>query len=549
MSDNPTISRKIVNSLTVADSTKKLFQIIYNKKNKVEIENNEPKIKVSELISRLSFYYEKIRNSVDYKEEYLLRKNAIQRILKRYIIIEGVIRESKAEEIASHLLTELIRAVYLPNNKILETKIDEVAIIINKYIKLKKLCCEKLKNDSKKKDKTVKWILALAASEIEEKLSSDLVVQKIVNEAFELLNTNIKFPDIYQKDKEIQIYIGIHRIYLKFDREMIEFQLLKYYIADWDNAKDSEISKVAYNLDELRSSITQQINHPLAFQLSKIINQYIVFYSILSDTIEDNPMTAYEDLKKDPKVFQQLIKKFCNYRYQSASNKLCRAAVRSIIYIFLTKMILVILLEIPVTLWFGEALNWTSLAINISFPPFLLFLIVLFTRVPTDKNSERIISGVEEIVFVEKQRKEIYELRQPKKRNKGINLIFSFFYAITFFSSFGLVVWFLDKIHFTFVSIVLFLFFLTFVSFFGIRIRKVAREMFVVEHKENIINLIIDFFFVPVIAVGKWLNEKFSHINVFIFILDFIIETPFKIFVEIAEDWTKYIKEKKEEII
>ncbi|MFH1233815.1 MAG: hypothetical protein V1649_04180 [Patescibacteria group bacterium] len=548
MSGNPTISRKTTSSFTVTDSSKKLFQIIYNNK-KADNEDDAPKIKVSDLISRLAFYYEKIRNSVDYKEEHLLRKNAIQRILNRHIIIEGTIRELKAKEIAKHLLIELIRAAYLPNNKILETKIDEVAIIINKYIKFKKLCQQKLNNNSDKKNKTVKWILALAASEIEEKLSSDLVVQRIINNAYELLSANIKFPELYQKDKEIQIYIGIHQIYLKFDRDMLEFQLFKYFIANWNNAGDNELSNAINNLDQLRLSINQQISHPLAFQLAKIINQYMVFYTILSDVIEDNPVEVYEKLREDPKAFQQLVKKFCDLRYQSASARLKRAAVRSIIYIFLTKMILVFLLEIPVTTWLNETINNISLAINICFPPFLLFLIVLLTRVPSNKNSARIIDGVEEILFKEKQRHEPFELRQPTKRNKGVNTIFGVFYAITFFISFYIVIWFLDKIHFTFVSILIFLFFLTSVSFFGTRIRKVAREMFVIERKENIINLIIDFFFTPVVVVGKWLNEKVSHINIFIFILDFIIEAPFKIFVEIAEDWTKYIRERKEEII
>lgn len=548
MSDNPTISRKTTSSFTVADSGKKLFQIIYNQKNKVDNEYDAPKIKVSDLISRLAFYYEKIRNSVDYKEEHLLRKNAIQRILKRHIVIEGAIRELKAEEIAKHLLIELIRAAYLPNDKIFETKIDEVATIINKYIKFKKLCWEKF-NENNKKDKIVRWILALAASEIEEKLSSDLVVQKIVSNAYELLSVNIKFPELYQKDKEIQIYIGIHHVYLKFDRDMLEFQLLKYFIANWAKASDNEIAQAVDNLDQLRLLIDQQINHPLAFQLAKIINQYMVFYTILRDVIEDDPVGVYEKLREDPKSFQQLVKKFCDRHYQSASARLRRAAVRSIIYIFLTKMILVFLLEIPVTSWLNETINNFSLAVNICFPPFLLFLIVLFTRVPSNKNSARIIEGVEEILFEEKQRHEHYELRQPAKRNKGVNTVFGFFYAITFFLSFYIVIWFLDKIHFTFVSILIFLFFLTSVSFFGTRIRRVAREMFVIEHKENIINLIIDFFFTPVVAVGKWLNEKVSRINVFIFVLDFIIEAPFKIFVEIAEDWTKYVKEKKEEII
>ena len=90
---------------------------------------------------------------------------------------------------------------------------------------------------------------------------------------------------------------------------------------------------------------------------------------------------------------------------------------------------------------------------------------------------------------------------------------------------------------------------MTLVSFFSLRIRKVAREMYIVEGKENIFSFIMDFFYVPIIEVGKWLNEKFSRLNFFVFILDFIIEAPFKVFVEIAEEWTKYVKERKEEIV
>jgi len=106
------MSRKEETVFTPNESAKKLFQVIYREKNKPETldDDETPKIKVSELISRLAFYYEKIRNSVDYKEEYLLRKNAILRILKRQVIIEGPLKILKPEDIAKNLLIELIRA-------------------------------------------------------------------------------------------------------------------------------------------------------------------------------------------------------------------------------------------------------------------------------------------------------------------------------------------------------------------------------------------------------------------------------------------------------
>ncbi|MBI2459232.1 MAG: hypothetical protein HYV53_01615 [Parcubacteria group bacterium] len=547
---NPTISKKEEVIFTPNENAKKLFQVIYREKNKPEEDSDEPKIKVSELISRLAFYYEKIRNSVDYKEEYLLRKNSILRNLKRQIVLEGSLKTVQAEEVAKNLLVELIRAGYLPNNKLPEAKISEIAAVIDKYLALKLLGLPEIATE-KVRNKISRWIFILAAAEIEEKLDLNPVMQTAIGSLYELLSEHIALPEnsVYKPDREIQIYLSIHRVFMKFDNDMLEFLLLKYYNAGWTKAGQPEIKYLADRLEVIKSEIDAQINHPLAAQLNKIVNRYAVYFTILNDVISDDPVGVYEGFKSDPKAFPRLIKKFTQKRYQQAKVKLRRAAARSIIYIFLTKMALAVVLEGPVILWLGEALNYNSLAINIIFPPLLLFFIVLFTRMPSDANTLKIIQGVEEIVFTEKERKEAIVLRQPLRRGRGVNAVFAVIYAVTFFITFGLVIYFLDKINFNFVSITIFLFFLTLVSFFSLRIRKVARAMYIVERRENIFSFIMDFFYVPIIEVGKWLNEKFSRFNFFVFVLDFIIEAPFKIFVDIAEEWTKYVKERKEEIM
>jgi len=548
---NPTITQKENIILTPTDQTKKLFRLIYDDINKKPTGDDIPKIKVSSLISKMSFYYEKIRNYVDYKEEHLLRKNAIERILKRQIIIEGVIKEQSVEDMSMHLLTELIRAGYLPNNEIPEDKIGEIKIVIEKYLSLRKLLIPQVNIMSKENKENNRWVIAMCASEIEEKLSDNQVTKHIISQMYEILASEIKLPEDlpYEKDLEIQIYVGIHRVFLKFDRDMLEFQLLKYFNANWLHASEDEIAKVAKNFEILHQAISKQIDHPLVKQLNKIISGYTVYFSILEDVIRENPAEVYESFSEDPIAFSRSIKKTCNKRYKLTKSRLRRAAVRSIIYIFLTKMVLAILLEIPVTIWFGEVINYMSLAINVSFPPLLLFLIVLFTRVPGDANTQKIREGIESIVFKEKEKKEPIKLKKPIKRGKITHSILGGFYFATFIITFGLTVWFLEKIHFNFVSIIIFLFFLTLVSFFSIRIRKGPKEMFVTEQKENFFSFVMDFFYVPIVEVGKWLNEKFSRLNVFVFLLDFIIEAPFKMFVEITEEWTRYVKERKEDIM
>lgn len=551
---NPTLQKKADQALTVTEKTKRLFQVIFHDQNKSKDEDEDkPKIVVSELVSKMAFYYEKLRNTVDYKEEHLLRKNAIERILTRQIIIEGAItiKEREASDISEHLLTELIRAAYLPNETIFETKIDEIGDIIGKYLLLKKHGMVAMKDHSlKERNKTIKWIIALMASDIEERLGRSKVDLSVVDHMYGILTDLIKFKhdSPYEEDKEIQIYVGIYRAYLKFDRDMTSFILFKYYNGNWQTADERYIEKVAGNIVTLRETVDNQIDHPLAGQLNRVISRYTVFFKILVDVISEDPKGLYDSMKFDPKAFPRVIKQACGKRYQSAKRKLWRAGIRSILYIFITKSFFAILLEVPATKWFGEEINGFSLVINMLFPAFLLFLIILFTRVPADENSAKVVKGIKEVVYEEKKRKEPFRLRKPVKRGAGLNFVFGIIYAITFFISFGGVVWALDKINFSFVSIIIFLFFLALVSFFANRIRRSARDLIIVPPKDSLISFVADFFYIPIVQSGKWLSENFSKINVFVFILDMIIEAPFKIFVKVTEEWTKYVKERKDEL-
>lgn len=550
---NPTLRKKEEEALTLEEKAKRLFQIIYNEQNKREKDNDDaPKIRVSALISRMAFYYEKIRNSVDYKEEHFLRKNAIERILKRQIVIEGAIQKVKSEEISRHLLTELIRADYLPNNKLPESKIGEIAGVTEKYLKLKRTALLSLPQpDSEAKKELNQWILSLMACDIEERLGRNDVTQAVFSQMYEILSRNIELPaDLpYEEDKKIQIYLSVCRNFLKYDRTMLSFVLFKYYNNNWPAAGDQEIEETAKKVHLLRATIERQLNHPLASQFNKVTRKYTVFFTVLVDVISEDPKKIYESFQSDPSLFSRSIKRVCERRYKKAKAKVWRAAVRSIIYIFLTKSFFALLLEIPATKWLGEEINPFSLAVNISFPAILLFAIVLFTRLPSEANTRRISQGIGEIVFSERQKREPQLFKKPAKRGAAASAIFGTIYIITFLFSCGLVVWFLRQIHFSFLSIVIFLFFLAFVSFFSVRIRRNAQELIVVEAKENIFTFLSDFFYMPIVAMGKWLSERFSRLNVFVFVLDFIIETPFKIFVEVAEEWMKYVKERKDEIV
>ena len=80
------------------------------------------------------------------------------------------------------------------------------------------------------------------------------------------------------------------------------------------------------------------------------------------------------------------------------------------------------------------------------------------------------------------------------------------------------------------------------------RLRLAAREYVVVERADKLRTIILDFFSLPILRAGQWLSSSISRINIFIFLFDFIIETPFKIFLNILEEWFGFLKEKKDEL-
>ncbi len=566
---NPNITLKKEKAPTLTPHAKALFRAVYrDESGDTNGDDNTQKIKVSTLISKMAFYYEKIRNSVDYKEEYLLRKNAIERILKREIIIQGTFKFKKVEssEVSKHLLTDLIRAGYLPNNTIPESKIDEIAEVIEKYIYLKTIALRNIKpTDSLKKGDVNKankllnekndlasWILSILASDIEDRLKIGEVDKTIVEHMFKEITDSVELPSDskYQKDLEIQTLLSIYRNFLKYDREMLARVLLKYYQGDIVKMDQKDLEKTAYNIFKIKKAIDTQLDHPLTSQLSRVASRHTVFFTILKEVLSDGPEEVYNEIIKDPKSFPRHIKRVCERIYGTTRSKLWRAAIRSFVYIFITKSFFAVLLEVPATKFFGEELNFFSLAVNISFPAILLLVVVAMTKRPNEENTAKIIDGINRVFFEEYKSDEKIKLKKPSKGRSALkNLIFAIVYAVTFFISFGAVVWALNQINFSFVSIIIFMFFLAFVSFFTIRIRKSTKELIVVEPKESIFSLFSDFFYVPIIAAGKWLSEKFSKINVFVFVLDFIIEAPFKMFVEITEEWTKYVKERKDEIV
>ena len=93
-------------------------------------------LSVSQTVSFFALVYEKVRNAVEYRDDHLILRAAIERILKRRFSLNP---DGRGE--AENLLRELLWARYYENNTLGEEKISQVQTIADKYFFLRNELC------------------------------------------------------------------------------------------------------------------------------------------------------------------------------------------------------------------------------------------------------------------------------------------------------------------------------------------------------------------------------------------------------------------------
>jgi hypothetical protein len=190
--------------------------------------------------------------------------------------------------------------------------------------------------------------------------------------------------------------------------------------------------------------------------------------------------------------------------------------------------------------------NFFPLAVNIIFHPIFLAFIAITVSISEKQNSEDYMGAVRALTVGADH--DLVNIRVKGESFSTWSRVFTIIYSLMFLFTYGVIGSLLIKFNFNWLSVTLFLTFLSLVTFFGIRIRSSTKEIVLSDRSNSIIGTIFDFFMLPLVRAGRWLSIKVSKINIFIFFFDFIIEAPFKVLVRFFERWIAYVREKKEEI-
>lgn len=502
-------------------------------------------IHVDEVASKVAAFYEKIRGVIDWREEHLLRTGAIERMLKRHLF-----SKTDTTNIAEPLVLDLIRGGIFPNDKIEETKIKKAQEIINKYVFIINNSPE---NSKKSHLSLYNWLSSIAACEIEETLSSSAKEVALIDYMFELMKKRIKVKDsilkkasISEQEESIQIYIAVQRALFKLDSQVISYHLLKYKYSFWQTPDNSQLEEISKNIYSIWEEIEKDLNHRLGDKIYQICEKYDTPYLILGDIIAENPQKIEKDIS-NPENLEKLARNAYKARLKTLKSRLGRAALYATTSIFITKIALAMLIEIPLDKYLFGEFNSLAILIDAFFPPLLMFFLIITIRPPGKENLETVIMELMKIVYPRKT-EDIYEIKIARKKGIILTFFVGLFYLISFIASIGIIVLILHKLNFPIISYFIFIIFISLIAFTGAKLRQRARELHIIEEKEGFFTIIMDLFATPLIQLGNWFTKSWKKYNLIAILFNALLDMPFSIFVEFIEQWRSFLKEKKEKI-
>lgn len=514
-----------------------------------QLQDESLKLEVSQAVSFFGSLYEKMRNAVEFRESHLLRKTAIERILRRRLMLN-----QQPHEYTELLIRELMWGKYLTNEAISEKRVKKLTSIIKQYLNLRHRALEQLENTNQMREVS-DWIIEVLACKMEHFIEPNDKNLAMVNYIYQWLYPSINIAGANDETRNIQTFLAVHDAYNRTDQPMLTYYFLQQY-GEENLFKDFWRT---YSMTKLH--VTNPIRRKITKYIQKQLAPFLILDSLLSleetdvqeELLSNNQHNLdsgklRESILSNEKMLAQIVTKLCKQKYSLVTTRLRRAAVRSIIYLFITKMLIALILEIPVDRLLAGHVEIVPLAINILFPPGLMFLIALFILPPGKANTKRIIRRIIDILTLPAYNAERRSFTQQSRVSKPLlTLIFTAIYSITFFLVFGLIIWLLARLGFNIGSQIIFLFFLTVVSFFAYRIKQIPNE-YVFKEREGILTPAIDFLTLPILTVGKRLSEEVAKLNFITFIFDFILEAPFKAIFELFEEWVGYLRSKREEI-
>jgi len=497
-----------------------------------EEHNDEPKIQVDEIATKVATFYERVRNLIDYHEAHLLRKRVIGRALKRRIFLKDI----SGQDIAESLIKEIIRSGHLRNNSIPESKIQEVQGIIDSVL----FILDHLRGTGVRDEDLSDWLLGVAVCAVEEALVPPAREMMLADLMFSSLRERVGFHGgtVNPADRDTLLFIAVQRVLLRVDEDQLYCRLLASLCPGWMQYSDAERAEFARALPAVRERILSYSKHSLLPLFLTFCNRFAFLFRIVGDLVFSGK--GFDELTGEVALAYK-------DRYARKKKQLFRLAFFSVISFLLSKVLIAFAIEYPIDRYLLGHFSLMHTVINIIVPPLLMLLIVAAVRLPSERNLSLVTREVESLVFDDPPR--TYTISLPRKQRWFLRFLIRTSYIAVFSVSLYYIVKLLLSLGFSGANVVVFVLFTSLIAATGVKIYNRAREISLEKRRQGFLTFLMDLFTVPLVTIGRWFMSGLRRFNVLVLFLDFFIELPFQLFVEFLESFNGFLRRKKEEVM
>lgn len=522
-------------------------------------------IYVDEIASKVAKLYESVRRIIDWKEEHLIRRAAIVRILKRRFVSKvygiSIVPDVNPAEAAEPFMMELIRTGYFPNGKIAKEKIIDIQHLLEKYLYIlnnadiervdqEGLPKKEVKIKTKRLINFYNWILEIAACEIEDILDAPLRETALLDFTTECLLERIKIlpsNEISEKDAYIQTSIAVHKTLYNLDEPIITYHLLKHNYPEFLHLGE-DLPSFTEKIINIWEEMEGYFEYPKASEFYAVSDKYDTAYLLIGDGMNafEKDLENIDDNVCDKATFLSVVEKSYNDRLSTLKKRLSRLAIFSTLSIFVAGAASLLIFEIPVATWVRGYFSPWAIVADLAIPTALMFVLVWMIKPPSNNNLDAAKEEVIKIVY-KIDELDIYEINLKKKIKKFLNFIFAIVYTAGGLISLYGIYWIFKIANVPWTSLYINTANIAMVVASAMAIRQRSKELTIVE-KANIVEFFLDFFSIPLAKIGKWFSDKWKEYNIVSVFLTALIDFPFSTFVATIESWRDFIKERRNEI-
>lgn len=514
-------------------------------------------IHVDEIASHIAKFYESVRKVIDWKEDNVLRRSAIERALKRTLFpkLTGMTLKADIEtyKVAYSITADLIRGGHLPNDEIPQEHVELVEMVLKKYLYILKHAQFPTKDviPLKRQINFTYFIIDLAAVDIEEILTNPVKEQALLESMTRTITSRVRIvPEggLSHEDKKTHVYIAVCRTLYDLDDSYIIAQLLKFSYENWFQPSPGLLEKLSSDIPDIWLRSSTVLEHPVSRQLYTICERIDTVYMLIGDIMDkykEHP-GKLRSVFKDREAFTKDVTEAYNKRYTSLKSRLFRLAIFSTLSVFLSNWATFYIVEVPLAALFAEGFNLFTAIIDFTIPTVVMFFLVSIIRPPPADNVNRVLTAVYQFVYSD-EKKKLYDVYINRRRNRYFRAIMGIMYLTMMFGVLGGVgyVFYIARLPISSVVFDTFTIALTF--FAAVGIRNKSKELSV-DDRTPVWEFFLDMLSVPIARIGAFLAAKWKEYNFIAIFFTFLIETPLIVIFDFVENWSQYLKERRAEL-